>query len=216
MNILGISAFYHDSAAALVRDGDIVGAAQEERFTRRKHDPSYPENAASYRLRAGKIGIADLDAVVFYEKPMLKAERLLETYLGVAPRGWGSFSVALPTWLTDKGNIPGLIRKKLGRDFKGPVLFTEHHQSHAASAFFPSPFDEAVVITADGVGEWATTTVGVGEGNRITLLQEIRFPHSLGMLYSAFTYYTGFRVNSGEYKVMGRLLRPTQIRTADL
>ena len=203
MNILGISAFYHDSAAALVRDGDIVGAAQEERFTRRKHDPSYPENAASYCLRAGKIGIADLDAVVFYEKPMLKAERLLETYLGIAPRGWGSFSVALPTWLMDRGNIPGLIRKKLGKDFKGPVLFTEHHESHAASAFFPSPFDEAVVITADGVGEWATTTVGVGEGNRITLLQEIRFPHSLGMLYSAFTYYTGFRVNSGEYKVMG-------------
>src|SRR5215471_7239637 len=203
MNILGISAFYHDSAAALVKDGEIIAAAQEERFTRRKHDPSYPENAIAYCLREAKIATADLDAVVFYEKPMLKAERLLETYLGVAPRGLGSFSTAIPTWLWDKGNIPGLIKKRLGSSYKGPVLFTEHHESHASSAFYPSPFDEAVVITADGVGEWATTTMGVGEGHRISLLQEIRFPHSLGMLYSAFTYYTGFRVNSGEYKVMG-------------
>jgi len=203
MNILGISAFYHDSAAALVQDGEIIAAAQEERFTRRKHDPSYPESAVAYCLKEGRIGTDALDAVVFYEKPMLKAERLLETYLGMAPRGLGSFSTAIPTWLFDKANIPGLIRKKLGRGYQGPILFTEHHESHAASAFFPSPFDEAVVVTADGVGEWATTTVGVGEGNRITLLQEIRFPHSLGMLYSAFTYYTGFRVNSGEYKVMG-------------
>ncbi len=203
MNILGISAFYHDSAAALVQDGEIIAAAQEERFTRRKHDPSYPENSVAYCLREGRIGTADLDAVVFYEKPMLKAERLLETYLGVVPKGLGSFSSALLTWLMDKGNIPRLIRKKLGREYKGPILFTEHHESHAASAFFPSPFNEAVVITADGVGEWATTTIGVGEGNRVTLLKEIRFPHSLGLLYSAFTYYTGFRVNSGEYKVMG-------------
>src|SRR5215510_13093860 len=169
MNILGISAFYHDSAAALIRDGEILAAAQEERFTRRKHDPSFPENAVAYCLREGKIVTGDLEAVVFYEKPMLKAERLLETYLEVAPRGLASFSAALPTWLHDKGNIPSLIRKKLGRKYTGPILFTEHHESHAASAFFPSPFDEAVVITADGVGEWATTTIGVGEDNRISL-----------------------------------------------
>jgi carbamoyltransferase len=203
MNILGISAFYHDSAAALVRDGEIIAAAQEERFTRRKHDPRFPENAAAYCLREAGITASELDTAVFYEKPMLKAERLLETYLGVAPVGLKSFSSALPTWLGEKGNIPRIIRKKLGRNYQGPVLFTEHHESHAASAFFPSPFEEAVIITADGVGEWATTTIGVGSGNRIELLKEIRFPHSLGMLYSAFTYYTGFRVNSGEYKVMG-------------
>jgi len=203
MNILGISAFYHDSAAALVRDGEIIAAAQEERFTRRKHDASFPENATAYCLREAGIDMSSLDAVVFYEKPMLKAERLLETYLGVAPSGLASFQAALPTWLGDKGNIPRIIRKTLGREYKGPVLFTEHHESHAASAFFPSPFNEAVIITADGVGEWATTTIGVGLGNRIDLLKEIRFPHSLGMLYSAFTYYTGFKVNSGEYKVMG-------------
>lgn len=187
----------------MVRDGEIIAAAQEERFTRRKHDAAFPANAAAYCLREARIEASDLDAVVFYEKPMLKAERLLETYLGVVPRGLASFSAALPTWLYDKANIPSIIRKKLGRKYKGPVLFTEHHESHAASAFFPSPFDEAVIITADGVGEWATTTIGVGEGNRLKLLQEIRFPHSLGMLYSAFTYYTGFKVNSGEYKVMG-------------
>ena len=203
MNILGISAFYHDSAAALVRDGEIIAAAQEERFTRRKHDASFPENAVTYCLKEAGLEIAGLDAVVFYEKPMLKAERLLETYLGVVPSGLASFSAALPTWLGEKGNIPKIIRKKLGRNYKGPVLFTEHHESHAASAFFPSPFNEAVIITADGVGEWATTTIGIGSGNKIELLKEIRFPHSLGMLYSAFTYYTGFKVNSGEYKVMG-------------
>ena len=203
MNILGISAFYHDSAAALVQDGVIVAAAQEERFTRRKHDASFPTNAVAYCLREAGITTADLDAVVFYEKPLVKADRLIETYLGVAPSGLRSFSLAIPTWLREKNNIPAIIRRNLNKEYKGPVLFTEHHESHAASAFFPSPFKEAAIVTADGVGEWATTTIGVGEGNRIQLLHEIRFPHSLGMLYSAFTYYTGFRVNSGEYKVMG-------------
>ena len=203
MNILGISAFYHDSAAALVQDGKIIAAAQEERFTRRKHDASYPERAVAYCLAEAGIEVSDLDAVVFYEKPLRKAERLLETYLGVVPRGLKAFSVAMPTWLKEKGNIPSIIRKKLGKEYKGPILFTDHHESHAASAFFPSPFNEAAILTADGVGEWSTTTIGVGEGNRLQLLQEVRFPHSLGMLYSAFTYYTGFRVNSGEYKVMG-------------
>ena len=203
MNILGISAFYHDSAAALVREGNIIAAAQEERFTRRKHDARYPENAIAYCLREAGIEVSDLDAVVFYEKPLRKAERLLETYLGVVPRGLKAFSVAMPTWLKEKGNIPSIIRKKLGKEYQGPMLFTDHHESHAASAFFPSPFNEAAILTADGVGEWSTTTIGVGEGNRLQLLQEVRFPHSLGMLYSAFTYYTGFKVNSGEYKVMG-------------
>jgi carbamoyltransferase len=203
MYILGISAFYHDSAAALVRDGEIVAAAQEERFTRRKHDASFPTHAVNYCLRTGGIKAKDLDAVVFYEKPFLKAERLLETYLGVAPRGLKSFSMAIPTWLREKGNIPSLIRRELDKEYKGPILFTEHHESHAASAFFPSPFQEAAILTADGVGEWATTTIGVGENNQIKLLLETRFPHSLGLLYSAFTYYTGFKVNSGEYKVMG-------------
>lgn len=203
MNILGISAFYHDSAAALVQDGVIVAAAQEERFTRRKHDASFPSNATAYCLREAGITTADLDAVVFYEKPLVKADRLIETYLGTAPSGLRSFSMAIPTWLREKNNIPKLIRRNLGKEYDGPVLFTEHHESHAASAFFPSPFKEAAVVTADGVGEWATTTIGVGEENRIQLLHEIRFPHSLGLLYSAFTYYTGFKVNSGEYKVMG-------------
>ena len=203
MNILGISAFYHDSAAALVQDGVIVAAAQEERFTRRKHDASYPANAVAYCFREAGITASDLNAVVFYEKPLLKADRLIETYLGVAPGGLKSFALAIPTWLREKNNIPAIIRRKLGDEYDGPVLFTEHHESHAASAFFPSPFREATIVTADGVGEWATTTIGVGEQNRIQLLQEIRFPHSLGMLYSAFTYYTGFRVNSGEYKLMG-------------
>lgn len=203
MNVLGISAFYHDSAAALVQDGLIVAAAQEERFTRRKHDASFPANAVTYCFREAGITAADLNAVVFYEKPLVKADRLIETYLGVAPSGLRSFSLAIPTWLREKNNIPALIRRNLGKEYDGPVLFTEHHESHAASAFFPSPFREAAIVTADGVGEWATTTIGVGEDNRIQLLQEIRFPHSLGMLYSAFTYYTGFRVNSGEYKVMG-------------
>jgi carbamoyltransferase len=203
MNILGISAFYHDSAAALVQDGVIVAAAQEERFTRRKHDSSFPANAVAYCLREAGITTRDLDAAVFYEKPLVKADRLIETYLGVAPSGLRSFSVAIPTWLREKSNVPTLIRRQLGKEYKGPVLFTEHHESHAASAFFPSPFEEAAIVTADGVGEWATTTIGVGEENRIQLLHEIRFPHSLGMLYSAFTYYTGFKVNSGEYKLMG-------------
>jgi carbamoyltransferase len=203
MNILGISAFYHDSAAALVQDGIIVAAAQEERFTRRKHDAAFPTNAVAYCLREAGITAADLSAVVFYEKPLVKADRLIETYLGVAPSGLRSFAMAIPTWLREKSNIPSLIRRQIGKEYEGPVLFTEHHESHAGSAFFPSPFKEAAILTADGVGEWATTTIGVGEDNRIQLLREIRFPHSLGMLYSAFTYYTGFRVNSGEYKVMG-------------
>jgi len=203
MNILGISAFYHDSAAALVQDGVIVAAAQEERFTRRKHDASFPANAVTYCFREAGITAADLNVVVFYEKPLVKADRLIETYLGVAPSGLRSFSLAIPTWLREKNNIPKLIRRNLGKEYDGPVLFTEHHESHAASAFFPSPFREAAIVTADGVGEWATTTIGVGQDNRIQLSHEIRFPHSLGMLYSAFTYYTGFRVNSGEYKVMG-------------
>jgi carbamoyltransferase len=202
MNILGISAFYHDSAA-IVRDGNIVAAAQEERFTRRKHDAAFPKNAIAYCLREAKIGPAQLDAVVFYEKPLIKAERLWETYLGVAPRGFKSFIKAIPTWLRDKSNVPSIIRSGLDKEYDGPILFTEHHESHAASAFFPSPFEEAAVLTADGVGEWATTTIGVGEGSKLRLLKEVRFPHSLGMLYSAFTYYTGFKVNSGEYKVMG-------------
>jgi carbamoyltransferase len=203
MNILGISAFYHDSAAALVQDGVIVAAAQEERFTRRKHDAAFPENAVFYCLQEAGITTEQLNAVVFYEKPFVKADRLIETYLGVAPSGLRSFATAIPTWLREKNNIPAIIRRKLGKKYDGPVLFTEHHESHAASAFFPSPFKEAAILTADGVGEWATTTIGVGEENKIKLLHEIRFPHSLGMLYSAFTYYTGFRVNSGEYKVMG-------------
>jgi len=203
MNILGLSAFYHDSAAALVQDGVIVAAAQEERFTRKKHDAAFPTNAVAYCLREAGITAAQLSAVVFYEKPLVKADRLIETYLGVAPSGLRSFAMAIPTWLREKSNVPSLIRKQMGKEFEGPVLFTEHHESHASSAFFPSPFKEAAILTADGVGEWATTTIGVGEDNRIQLLHEIRFPHSLGMLYSAFTYYTGFRVNSGEYKVMG-------------
>jgi carbamoyltransferase len=203
MNILGISALYHDSAAALVHDGEIIAAAQEERFTRVRHDSRFPTNAVSYCLAAGKLNVQDLDAVVFYEKPLIKAERLLETYLGVAPRGVRSFIAGIPTWLSEKANISGLIRKQLGPGLKAPMLFTEHHESHAASAFFPSPFAKAAILTVDGVGEWATTTIGVGERNRIEIRQEIHFPHSLGLLYSAFTYYTGFKVNSGEYKVMG-------------
>jgi carbamoyltransferase len=203
MNILGLSAFYHDSAAALVQDGEVVAAAQEERFTRRKGDASFPHSAVAYCLGAGGVKLRDLDAVVFYEKPLLKAERLLETYLATAPRGLRSFFAAIPTWLREKANVSGIIRHELGAAYKGPVLFTEHHESHAASAFFPSPFQDAAIITVDGVGEWASTTIGVGEGNRIQLTQEVRFPHSLGLLYSAFTYYTGFKVNSGEYKIMG-------------
>jgi carbamoyltransferase len=208
MRILGLSAYYHDSAAALVVDGRIVAAAQEERFTRKKHDSRYPSNAIAYCLAAGGIAAADVDHVVFYDKPFLKFERLLETYLAFAPRGFTSFRMAIPVWLKDK-----LFQKKLlgdelkaaapDFDWENRLLFAEHHQSHAASAFFPSPFEEALVLTMDGVGEWATTSVGIGRGNSLEMVREIHFPHSLGLLYSAFTYYTGFKVNSGEYKVMG-------------
>ncbi len=201
MNILGISAWYHDAAACLVRDGAIVSAAQEERFTRKKHDPEFPENAIRSCLSIGGIEAHDLDAVGFYDKPFLKFERLLETYLACAPRGLRSFQSAMPIWLTEKLFLPDRIRKELGVDV--PVYFAEHHVSHAASAFYPSPFEQAAILTVDGVGEWATTTWGTGHGSELELLGEIRFPHSLGLLYSAFTYYTGFRVNSGEYKLMG-------------
>jgi carbamoyltransferase len=201
--ILGISAWYHDAAAALVVDGRIVAAAQEERFTRKKHDADFPINAGEYCLRQAGINAADLDYVGFYDKPITKFERLLETYLAFAPGGYRSFRQALPVWLKDKLHAPRLIRKALGDKYRGRFVFTDHHESHAASAFFPSPFDEAAVLTIDGVGEWSTTCFGTGGGNRIELTHEIRFPHSLGLLYAAFTYYAGFRVNSGEYKVMG-------------
>jgi carbamoyltransferase len=200
--ILGISAFYHDSAACLVRDGEIVAAAQEERFTRKKHDAGFPHHAVAYCLREGGIGPADLDYVGFYDKPLMKFERLLESYLGVAPQGLRSFLMAMPVWLKDKLFTRDRIRGELD-GFAGEVLFAEHHESHAASAFYPSPFTEAAVLTMDGVGEWATSSYGVGRGSDLDLLAELRYPHSLGMLYSAFTYYTGFKVNSGEYKVMG-------------
>lgn len=203
MNILGISAFYHDSAAALVRDGKILAAAQEERFSRKKHDHAFPSNAISFCLAEAGIGPEGLDAVVFYDKPLLKFERLLKTYLAFAPRGLGSFMKAVPLWLHEKLFLPREIDKGLGNRFDGPIYFARHHEAHAASAFFPSPFREAAVVTMDGVGEWTTTSWGIGRENRIELRQEIRFPHSLGLLYSAFTYYTGFQVNSGEYKVMG-------------
>jgi carbamoyltransferase len=201
-SILGISAFYHDSAATLVVDGEIVAAAQEERFTRRKHDPDFPALAAEYCLREGGIRPAELDYVVFYEKPMRKFERLLETYVAYAPEGFKSFAMAMPVWLREKLSQSKMIRKGLG-GVSAPLVFTDHHESHAASAFFPSPFDEAAILTLDGVGEWSTTAWGVGQGNRITLTGELQFPHSLGLLYSAFTYYCGFKVNSGEYKLMG-------------
>ncbi len=200
--VLGISAWYHDSAAALVVDGRIVAACQEERFTRVKHDARFPEHAVAACLAEAGITAADLDMVVFYEKPLLKFERLLETYLAFAPRGFGSFLQAMPQWLRTKLFIPHEIRSRLD-GFDGPVRFVRHHDSHAASAFLPSPFDEAAIVTLDGVGEWSTTTWGVGRDAEVDLRQEIRFPHSLGLLYSALTYYTGFRVNSGEYKVMG-------------
>ena len=207
MRILGISAFYHDSAAALVEDGRIVAAAQEERFTRKKHDPSFPMQAIGYCLEATGARLSDIDHVVFYDKPFLKFERLLETYIAMAPAGFRSFQMAIPLWLKEKLFQKSLLRKKLGEfdeEFDGArLLFTEHHLSHAASAFYPSPFDKAVVLTMDGVGEWATTSAALGEGNRLEIFQEIHFPHSLGLLYSAVTYFTGFRVNSGEYKVMG-------------
>ena len=203
MHLLGISAFYHDSAAAFVRDGEIVAAAQEERFTRKKHDERFPENAVRYCLEAAGIKASDLDAVIFYEKPLLKFERLLETYLAFAPRGLFSFFRAIPQWLQQKLHLPREIDRGLGGDYAGPIYFCTHHESHAASAFFPSPFDEAAIITLDGVGEWTTTSWGTGRGNKIELRGEVRFPHSLGLLYSAFTHYCGFRVNSGEYKLMG-------------
>ncbi len=218
VSILGISAFYHDSAACLVVDGEIVAAAQEERFTRVKHDHNFPLQAARYCLSEAKLQAEQLDYVGFYDKPLLKFDRLLETYLDYAPAGFGSFLKALPLWMKEKLWMPDLIRtelgkaggetderaaKKLGKKFEWKLLFGDHHESHAASAFYPSPFEEAAILTIDGVGECATSSIGIGKGNEITLLKELRFPDSLGLLYSAFTYYTGFRVNSGEYKVMG-------------
>ena len=201
MNILGISCFYHDSAAAVVKDGDIVAAAQEERFTRKKHDFGFPTNAIAACLAQAGITSAEIDYVAFYDKPFIKFERILETYLAYAPRGLRSFLMSMPLWLKEKLWIPSLIRDAL--DFDGTLLFTEHHESHAASAFYPSPFQRAAFLTLDGVGEWTTTSFGVGSGNSIRIMAEQHFPHSLGLLYSAFTYFTGFKVNSAEYKVMG-------------
>jgi carbamoyltransferase len=200
--VLGISAFYHDSAACLVRDGEIVAAAQEERFTRKKGDDAFPAHAVEYCLREASATMEDIEAVVFYDKPLLKFERILETYLGVAPRGFSSFLKAGPLWLKEKLYTDRSLRDGLG-DFKGRVLYAEHHESHAASAFYPSPYDEAAILTIDGVGEWATASIGIGRGNSIQLIRELHWPDSLGLLYSAFTYHTGFKVNSGEYKVMG-------------
>jgi len=201
MIILGISAFYHDSAAALIRDGEIVAAAQEERFSRKKHDSRFPKHAVEYCLREAGVAVNDVDYVAFYDKPFVKFERLLMTYLSVAPKGVLSFYDQMPGWLKEKIFMRRTVRKELEHD--GQVLFCSHHQSHAASAFFPSPYEKAAFITVDGVGEWATTAFGVGEGNKVKILREINFPHSLGLLYSAFTYFTGFKVNSGEYKLMG-------------
>ena len=218
VSILGISAFYHDSAACLVVDGDIVAAAQEERFTRIKHDHRFPLHAARYCLAEANLTAAELDFVGFYDKPLLKFDRLLETYLDYSPLGFSSFLKSMPLWMSEKLWMPDLIRtelakadgedderqaKKNGRKFKWKLLFGDHHESHAASAFYPSPFAEAAILTIDGVGEWATSSIGIGKGNELTLLQELRYPNSVGLLYSAFTYYTGFKVNSGEYKVMG-------------
>jgi carbamoyltransferase len=201
VNILGLSAFYHDSAACLVRDGEIIAAAQEERFTRKKHDASFPKHAVMYCLREGGINVNELEYVAFYEKPFLKFDRILHSYLAYAPAGLKSFLMAIPLWIRERIWMKELIRHELGCDCK--VFFPEHHESHAASAFFPSPFSEAAFLTIDGVGEWTTTSYGVGRGNQIQMLAELRFPHSLGLLYSAFTYFTGFKVNSGEYKLMG-------------
>jgi carbamoyltransferase len=208
MQILGISAFYHDSAAALVSDGEIVAAAQEERFTRRKHDSGFPTNAAEFCLAQAGVPLTDIDYVVFYDKPFLKFERLLETYIAYAPRGLRSFQMAMPLWIREKLFQKTLLHEELQRlgpgfDWQQKLLFSEHHMSHAASAFYPSPFEDALILTMDGVGEWATTSAALGRGNKIEVIKEIHFPHSLGLLYSAFTYYTGFKVNSGEYKVMG-------------
>jgi carbamoyltransferase len=208
LRILGISAFYHDSASALIDSGRVVAAAQEERFTRKKHDADFPENAITYCLKEAGVELDEIDFVAFYDKPFLKFERLLETYLSFAPRGFKSFNAAMPVWLREKLFQKELLKKKFKQfsqnfDWQNKLLFAEHHQSHAASAFFPSPFEEAIVLTMDGVGEWATTTVAHGSKNNLEIIKELHFPHSLGLLYSAFTYYTGFKVNSGEYKVMG-------------
>jgi carbamoyltransferase len=207
MVILGISAFYHDSAAALLVDGEIVSAAQEERFTRIKHDSAFPLNAIKSVLKEGLLDFEDIDYVAFYDKPLLKFERLLETYMGFAPKGFASFRVAIPIWVREKLFLKDFLFKefkKLNQDFKeSQIFFSEHHYSHAASAFFPSPFEEALVLTLDGVGEWATTTLSVGKGSSLDIVEEIHYPHSIGLLYSAFTYYAGFKVNSGEYKLMG-------------
>ncbi len=207
-SILGISAFYHDSAACILKEGKIIAAAQEERFTRKKHDPSYPHNAINFVLKYANLKLSEIDQIVFFEKPFLKFERLLETYVAFAPRGFISFSKAMPIWIKEKLFQKNLLFNKLkthDQNYKSDqnIFFSDHHLSHAASAFFPSPFDEAVILTADGVGEWATTTVATGKNNNLEIKKEIHFPHSLGLLYSAFTYYTGFKVNSGEYKLMG-------------
>jgi carbamoyltransferase len=201
--ILGVSAFYHDSAACVVRDGEVLAAAQEERFTRKKHDSRFPQHAVDYCLAEAGIGPAELDFVAFYDKPLSKFDRLLETYIAYSPVGFRSFASALPIWVREKLHLPRQLDQGLGGEFTGRYVFTDHHESHAASAFFPSPFEEAAILTVDGVGEWATATFGIGKGNRIELSHELRFPHSLGLLYSAFTYFTGFKVNSGEYKLMG-------------
>ena len=208
MKVLGISAFYHDSAAALIEDGRIIAAAQEERFSRRRHDARFPSSAIAFCLQFARTKVEDVDLVVFYEKPYLKFERLLETYVGFAPRGLASFAMAMPLWVQEKLFLRRFLVKEFSElsekiDWDSRLMFSEHHYSHAASAFFPSPFSEAAILTVDGVGEWATTTLALGNDTRIEMLREIRFPHSLGLLYSAFTYYLGFRVNSGEYKVMG-------------
>ena len=207
-SILGISAFYHDSAACILKDGEIIAAAQEERFTRKKHDPNYPHNAIEFVLKYANLKLSEVDQIVFFEKPFLKFERLLETYVAFAPKGFVSFAKAMPLWIKEKLFQKNLLFNKLKEhdsNYKSDenIFFSDHHLSHAASAFFPSPFDEAVILTADGVGEWATTTVAVGKDNDLEIKKEIHFPHSLGLLYSAFTYYTGFKVNSGEYKLMG-------------
>ena len=207
-SILGISAFYHDSAACILKDGEIIAAAQEERFTRKKHDPSYPHNAIKFVLEYANLKLSEVDQIVFFEKPFLKFERLLETYVAFAPKGFVSFAKAMPLWIKEKLFQKNLLFNKLkehDKDYKSDqnIFFSDHHLSHAASAFFPSPFEEAIVLTADGVGEWATTTIAIGKNNSLEIKKEIHFPHSLGLLYSAFTYYTGFKVNSGEYKLMG-------------
>ena len=207
-SILGISAFYHDSAAALIVDGNIIAAAQEERFSRKKHDARYPYNAVNYILKESNLKLDEVDHIVFFEKPFLKFERILETYLAFAPKGFKSFSLSMPIWLREKLFQKKFLFDKLKAHDENfteinKIKFSEHHYSHAASAFFPSPFKEAIVITLDGVGEWATSTVAIGKGSNLRILKEMHFPHSLGLLYSAFTYYTGFKVNSGEYKLMG-------------